>query len=91
MVAHVLEDADQAPVVNLAVLVFDGFPGTELFQHIVHACQGQLGVGCLLARAMGVQLFTQGAEVGAQIVTEVGEGEFVETFCMVVIWAILWG
>ena len=78
LVVQVLEDADQALVVNFAVLALDVFPGAELFQHIVHLGQGKLGVRGLLSLAVRVELFTQGAEVGAQIVGEFGEGEGIE-------------
>ena len=56
----VLEDANQALIVNLAVLAFDNLPGAELFPSTLYICvRVSFGVGGLLALAVGVELFTK--------------------------------
>ena len=53
--------------------------GPQLLQYIVHARQGQIWVQFLLALAVGVELFGQGADFLFLVVAGVRKGERLET------------
>jgi len=50
----------------------------QLLQHVVHAGQGQFGVLRLLTFAVGVELFSQAADLGLLLGHRVGEWEGLE-------------
>ena len=51
------------------------FAALQFFQHVVHAGQRQLGMGGLLALAVGVELFGEGGDAGLLFGAGGGEGE----------------
>ena len=74
-----LQDADQALFTEGFVLGSQGFAGTELGEDVVEAGQGQRRVLCLLALAVGVELFGEVADAGLLVGRGVREGEGFES------------
>lgn len=64
LVVQVAQDADQALIVNLAVLALDPLARAEFLQHVIHTSQGQLGIFRLPRLAMRVEVFAKRAQVG---------------------------
>ena len=59
VVVDLLEDGDQALVVDLPVLRGQGCPGAEFFKDVVNAGEGEVEMQGLLALAVGVEPFAK--------------------------------
>ena len=62
VVVNLLEDGDQALVVDSFVLRVQGFAGTDFLEHIVNAGEREVGVEFLLALAVRVEAFAKVAD-----------------------------
>ena len=74
----------QALLVERAFLGRQRVAGAQLFEHVVHAGEGQLGVLGLLALAVGVELLGEIADAGGLRGGGVGEGEFLKAVRVVI-------
>ena len=74
-VVQLTQDGDEAGFVDGFVPGGQGFAAAQFGEDVVHAGQRQLGVGGLLALAVGVELFGQGGDAGLLFGAGGGEGE----------------
>ncbi|MDF1850050.1 MAG: hypothetical protein P1U85_04390 [Verrucomicrobiales bacterium] len=88
IVVDLLEDGDEALVVDVAFLVGQGFPGAELFEDVVDPRQGQVGMELLLPLAMRVETFAEVADALSGGGVRVREGEGFEAAGVVVAWVV---
>ena len=75
LVVELPEHGDQPMFVDLFLLGGQRFPRPQLLQHVVHAGHGQVGVQLLLALAVGIEGFAQGADA-TSVPRRRGRGRF---------------
>ena len=78
------QDGDQALFVDHALLGGEGFAAAEFVQHVVHAGQSEVGMGGLLAFAVGVELFSDSADYDRLLITQWCERERLKAASLVV-------
>jgi hypothetical protein len=78
------EGADEGAIVVVAVFVGEGLPGAEFFQQVVHAGDGDVGMGGLHFFAVGIEAFAQVADFLFLLWGGIWEGERVEATGFVV-------
>ena len=81
---QLLEHADQPLLVDLALLRRQRLAGSQLFEHVVHVGQGELGVLGLLALAVRIQFLGDAADAVLLRVGGGGEGKRLKRCCSIV-------
>jgi hypothetical protein len=84
LVVQLAQHRDQAMLVDHPLLRGQRLAAAQLVQHVVHAGEGDVGVGGLLALAVGVELFGLGANAGLLFIIGDGEREGLEATIFVV-------
>ena len=84
-----LEQRDEALVVDLLVLGGEGFASAEFFEHVVDAGEGEAGMQLLLALAVRVQTLAEIADALLErSFFERGEWEGFEAAGVVISWIV---
>jgi len=63
VVVDLLEGGDEGAVVVVAIFVGEGLPGAELFEQVIHAGDGDVGMGSLHLLAMGIEAIAHIANI----------------------------
>jgi len=72
------EGGDEGFVVVVPIAISEGFPGAELFEKVIHACDGNVGMGGLDLLAVGIEPFAQVADFLFLLWGGIWEGEGVK-------------